>query len=233
MTDWYSTEEEEVLEELDSSGEGLSQEEAERRLEEEGRNDIEKGEEVHPLRIFAGQFRDFLIVLLIVAALVSLGIGLLPGHEPEYVDAALILLIVVANGVFGFVQDYKAERAIEALKDLSSPDATVMRGGEKVTVDSGEVVPGDVIFIEQGDSVPADARLLESSSLQTDESALTGESSSVSKDPEVVDEDSALAERTDMVYMNTNAVRGRGKAVVVETGMDTEVGSIASEIQEA
>ncbi|MFB6265531.1 MAG: cation-transporting P-type ATPase, partial [Candidatus Nanohaloarchaea archaeon] len=161
MTDWHSKEEEEVLEEVGSSREGLSSEDAEKKLEEHGRNEIEKGEGVSPVKIFVNQFRDFLILLLVVAALVSLGIGLLPGHEPEYVDAGLILLIVVANGVFGFVQDYRAEKAIEALKEMSTPEATVLRDGEKVAVDSSEVVPGDVIFLEQGDAVPADARLLE------------------------------------------------------------------------
>ncbi|MFB6167059.1 MAG: cation-translocating P-type ATPase [Candidatus Nanohaloarchaea archaeon] len=233
MTDWYSKDEEEVFEELGSSKEGLGGEEAERRLEEHGRNEIREGESTSPLKIFASQFKDFLIALLVVAAIVSLGVGFLPGHEPEYVDAGLILLIVVANGVFGFVQDYRAEKAIEALRDMSTPDATVTRDGEKVTVDAEEVVPGDVVFIEQGDAIPADARLLETSSLETDESALTGESSSVSKEAGTLDDDTALAERSNMVYMNTNAVRGRGKAVVVETGMDTEVGEIATEIQEA
>ncbi|MDY6769440.1 MAG: HAD-IC family P-type ATPase, partial [Candidatus Nanohaloarchaea archaeon] len=233
MTDWHALDEEEVLEELDTSRDGLTSEEAGQRLEEHGRNEIQKGEEVHPLRIFIGQFTDFLILLLVVAAVVSVGIGFLPGHEPEYVDAGLILLIVVANGVFGFVQDYRAEKAIEALKDMSSPDATVLRDGEKVEIPSDEVVPGDIVFIDQGDAVPADARVLAASSLEVDESALTGESAEVGKEPGAVDADAALAERTGMVYRNTNAVRGRCTAVVVETGMDTEVGSIATEIQEA
>ncbi|MCJ7478887.1 MAG: cation-transporting P-type ATPase [Candidatus Nanohaloarchaeota archaeon QJJ-7] len=233
MADWHSLDEEEIFQELGTSPEGLSEEESEERLEELGRNEIDTGEEVHPLRIFIGQFTDFLIYLLILAALVSLGIGFFPGHEPEYVDATLIFLILIANGVFGFVQDYRAERAIEALKDLSSPDTTVLRDGEKKVVDSKEVVPGDIVFVDQGDAVPADARVLEGSNLETDESALTGESLQVSKGPGALEEDTPLAERSNMLYMNTTAVTGRGKAVIVETGMETEVGDIAEQITEA
>ncbi|MFT4890560.1 MAG: Ca2+-transporting ATPase [Halobacteriales archaeon] len=224
---------EEVFEAVDSGPDGLSDEEARRRLDEYGPNEIREGEEISPIEIFVDQFRDFLIYLLIFAAIISLAVGLFPGHEPEYADAILIVLILLANGVFGFVQDYRAEKSIEALKDLSTPDATVIRDGERHTIDSTEVVPGDVIVVEGGDAVPADARLIESSSLETDESALTGESTQVAKDPAPVDEDAPLADRTDMLYMNTSAVRGRGRAVVIETGMDTEVGSIAEQITEA
>jgi len=230
---WHDTSIEEVLEAVDSDPEGLSDAEAGRRLEEYGPNEIREGEEISPVEIFVDQFRDFLIYLLIFAAIISLAVGLFPGHEPEYADAILIVLILLANGIFGFVQDYRAEKSIEALKDLSTPDATVIRDGERHTVDSTEVVPGDVIAVEGGDAVPADARLIESSSLETDESALTGESTQVAKDPAPVDEDAPLAERTNMLYMNTSAVRGRGRAVVTETGMDTEVGGIAEQITEA
>ena len=232
-TTWHSAPLDDVYRRLETDESGLSTAEAERRREEYGRNEIRRGEAVSPLSILVEQFQDFLIYLLFLAALLSLGVGLLPGEQPNYVDAALISMILVANGVFGFVQDYRAEKSMEALRELSSPDATVLRDGEKVTVDSTEVVPGDVVFVEQGDAVPADARLVESSSLETDESALTGESASVSKDPATTDPATPLAERTDMLFMNTNAVAGRGTAVVVETGMDTEVGAIASQITEA
>ncbi|MFB6213921.1 MAG: cation-translocating P-type ATPase [Candidatus Nanohaloarchaea archaeon] len=231
--DWHAKTPGEVLEELESSESGLDQEDARKRLEEQGPNEITDGEGVSPAKIFVDQFRDFLIYLLIGAALLSLGIGFLPGHEPEYVDAALISLILVGNGIFGFIQDYKAEKSIEALKELSTPNATVKREGQKREVDSTGVVPGDVIFLEQGDAVPADARIIEEQNLETDESSLTGESTSVSKDPEALPEDAPLAERADMVYMNTTVVKGRATAVVVETGMDTQVGGIATEIQEA
>lgn len=230
---WHSRDKDEVFEEVDSSESGLSSEEANRRLEDGGKNEIESGESVSPIRILINQFNDFLIYLLVLAALISLGIGFLPGHSPEYTDAALIFLILIANGLFGFIQDYKAEESIKALKDLSTPSATVMRDGEKQQVDSRNIVPGDVIFIEQGDAVPADARVIESQSLETDEAALTGESSNVSKKDTVLEEDTALAEQKNMIFKNTTAVKGRGKAVVVETGMDTQVGDIASQIEEA
>ncbi|MDY6788994.1 MAG: HAD-IC family P-type ATPase, partial [Candidatus Nanohaloarchaea archaeon] len=231
--EWHARDSKDIYEELDSSEKGLSEEEAQERLEKYGKNEIRKGEEVNPLKIFLSQFNDFLVYLLIIAALISLGVGLFPGHEPEYVDAALIFLILLGNGIFGFIQDYKAEKSIEALKDMSSPDATVLRDGKKKVIDSKNVVPGDIVFLEQGDAIPADARLLEVSSLETDESALTGESAQVSKDAGKLEEDTPLAERKNMVYMNTNAVKGRGKAVVVGTGMETEVGDIAEQLSEA
>lgn len=231
---WHSKSVDETIDDLDSSiEEGLSSEEAEKRLEEHGPNEIAAGEEIHPLKIFISQFQSFLIYLLILAAIISVGVGFFPGHQPEYTDAILILIIIFANGIFGFLQDYRAEKSIEALKDLSTPDATVLRDGEKIEVDSKEVVPGDIVFIEQGDAIPADARLIETSSLDTDESALTGESVNVAKRPGELDEDTPLAERQNMVYMNTTGVKGRGKAVVVNTGMDTEVGDIATQISEA
>ncbi|WP_136686671.1 cation-translocating P-type ATPase [Halorhabdus amylolytica] len=229
---WHSRSVEDVFETVDSDPTGLSDEEVARRREAYGPNEIREGEKISPFAIFLDQFRDFLIYLLLFAAFISIAIGVLPGHEPEYVDAALISLILLANGIFGFVQDYQAEKSIEALKDLSTPDATVIRDGERHVVDSAEVVPGDVIVLEGGDAIPADARLIETASLETDESALTGESTQVGKGIDPVPEDSPTAEHTSMVYMNTSVVRGRGKAVVTETGMDTEVGAIAEQLGE-
>jgi Ca2+-transporting ATPase len=231
--EWYRTGVDEAFSELGSSEKGLSSEEVEERREKYGDNEIEDENEVSPVKIFLGQFHDFLIYILILAAVLSLGIGLLPGHSPEYTEAGLILLILLANGLFGFIQDYKAEKSIRALKDLSTPKTTVLRDGEKKEIDSRKVVPGDIIFLEQGDAVPADARIIESNNLETDESALTGESSSVSKESGELQGDVTLADRENMVYMNTNVVKGRGKAVVARTGMDTQVGDIAEQIEEA
>lgn len=233
--DWHAKTVDEVPPSLETGKDGLSQEEAGKRLEENGPNTIDSGDEVNPVKILIDQFRDFLIYILVFAAILSLGVGYIPflDAEPRFTEAFLIIGLVIADGVLGFIQEYRAESSIKALKDMSTPDATVLRDGKKVTVDSKEVVPGDIIFIEQGDSIPADARLIETSSLETDESALTGESTQVSKDTEAVDSDTPLAERTDMVFKNTTAVRGRGKAVVTETGMDTEVGDIANEIEDA
>ncbi|MFB6155349.1 MAG: cation-translocating P-type ATPase [Haloferacaceae archaeon] len=230
---WHATPVEEVLDALETDERGLSDEEAARRLEAFGENEIEEHDEISPLDIFVSQFQDSLIYLLVLAAMLSLAVGLLPGEEPNYVDAGLILLILLANGVFGFVQDYRAEQSIQKLRELASPTATVLRDGEKAEVSARELVPGDVVFVEQGDAVPADARLLTATNLETDEAALTGESATVRKVTGVLDPETPLAERTNVVYMNTNAVKGHGRAVVVATGMDTEVGAIATQLQEA
>lgn len=223
----------ETLSSLETDSEGLTQEEADKRLEEEGPNTIESGDSTSMWRIFLSQFQDNLIYLLIAAGLLSIGIGFLPGHSPEYTEAAIIFLILFANGVFGFIQDYRAEKSIEELKKMSSPDAVVIRDGKKIEVSQEKIVPGDIVFLEQGDSVPADARLIEEESMSTDESALTGESENVSKHLEAVDDEAAVADRKNMVFMSTHVVKGRGKAVVTETGMDTQVGDIAEEIASA
>ncbi|MFB6105634.1 MAG: cation-translocating P-type ATPase [Halobacteriaceae archaeon] len=230
---WHAAPAEAVLDRLGTDADGLSAEAAARRLERHGPNAIRGDEGPSPLAIFVAQFRDVLIYLLVAAAVLSLAVGLLPGAEPNYVDAVLILAILLANGVFGFVQDYRAERSIAALRDLSAPDATVVRDGTRRTVPATEVVPGDVLVIEQGDAVPADARLLESADLETDEAPLTGESVSVAKSTGEVDANAPVADRTNTVFMNTNVVRGRGRAVVVATGMDTEVGGIATQLHAA
>jgi Ca2+-transporting ATPase len=232
-TDWHALSLEDLYDALSTGETGLSSEEASRRLDEYGPNEIRDDTTVSPLSLFVAQFQDVLIYLLILAAGLSLAVGLLPGEEPNYVDAGLILLILLGNGVFGFVQDYRAERSMERLRELSTPDATVIRDGEKRTVDSTAVVPGDVVVLEQGDAMPADARLIDVTDLETMEAPLTGESASVAKTAGTLDPETPLAERTNTVYMNTNAVRGRGRAVVVATGMETEVGSIAAGIQEA
>ncbi|MFB6179230.1 MAG: cation-translocating P-type ATPase [Halorientalis sp.] len=228
---WHSESVDTVQGELDTGPDGLTASEAGERLEEYGPNEIESGDSVSPLAVFVSQFQDALVYLLVLAALFSVGVGLLPIQDPEYVDAGLILLILLANGVFGFLQDYRAQRSIEALRELASPDATVVRDGQRRTIDAREVVPGDRIVVEQGDAIPADARVVETTGLETNESALTGESASVQKDTVTVDEGAPLAERENMVFMNTTAVRGRGQAVVVETGMDTEVGEIATQLE--
>ncbi|RCU48127.1 cation-transporting P-type ATPase [Haloplanus salinus] len=230
---WHGLSVADTLDRLETDSAGLDSDEARARLDAFGSNEIVATADASPLRLFLSQFRDFLVYLLVLAALLSLGIGLLPSADPHYADAALILLILLANGVFGFVQDYRAEQAIAALRDLSAPEATVLRDGDPVTVDATAVVPGDVLVLEGGDAVPADARLVDAAGMQADESALTGESTSVAKSVAPVDPDAPLAERTDMVYMNTSVVTGRGRAVVVRTGMDTEVGSIATQIEAA
>ncbi|WP_410767418.1 cation-translocating P-type ATPase [Haloferax sp. DFSO60] len=230
-TQWHSMSLEDVFERVEADESGLSTEEATHRLESFGPNEIRSTDSVSPFALFVAQFQDFLIYILVFAALLSLGVGLLPGYDPNYADAVLIFLILFANGIFGFVQDYQAEKSIEALRKLSSPEATVLRDGSKITIDSTELVPGDLVFLEQGNAVSADARLIDGSGLEVDESALTGESTSVSKFSDPLDEETVLADRSNMVYMATSVVRGQGKAVVVHTGMKTEVGGIATQIE--
>ncbi|WP_284011182.1 cation-translocating P-type ATPase [Haloarcula pelagica] len=212
-----------VLDELGSSSDGLTPEEAASRLETHGRNEVTDGAQRSAFDIFLTQFDSVLIWVLLAAAALSLWAG-------HAVDAVLIAIIVVANGVFGFVQDYRAEQSLESLRELTAPTATVRRDGTTAEVDAATLVPGDVIELAGGDVVPADCRLLETTSLEVDEAALTGESVPVSKSPAPVPEDTPLAEQTSMIYKGTNATRGRGVAVVTATGMETEVGAIAREL---
>ncbi len=228
---WYDKSIQEVFSDLDTSREGLSAVEAERRLEEEGKNRIKSDSTVSAFHIFIEQFEDNLIYLLMAAAALSVFVGFFPGHEPRYMEFIIIMAILLANGFFGFFQDYRAEKSIESLKNMASPQASVVRDGERIEIDSEDVVPGDVIQLEQGDAVPADARLIEVESLATDESALTGESVNVSKELCVLDEDTVVADRKNMVFKSTHVVKGRGKAVIVGTGMNTELGDIAKELE--
>ncbi len=230
---WHALSTNDVLDTLETGDGGLSSDEATRRLEVYGKNDIRESERTSSVELLLSQFRNPLMYLLAVAALLSLGVGLFPESDPNYAEAAFITLILGVNGLFGFVQDYQATRSIEALRELASPDAIVVRDGDKQSIDAERLVPGDVTYLEQGDAVPADARLLEADELRTNESALTGESAPVEKEPASVDEDTPLADRRDVVYMNTTVVKGRGKAVVVETGMETEVGGIATRLGES
>lgn len=231
--EWHTLSVKEALKSLETSESGLSPEEAGRRLAEHGKNSIAIEKKISPLSIFINQFKNTLVILLLIAALVSLAVSYINPAESEVIDAILIFAIVVANAAFGFVQEYKAERSIEALTRMAAPRATVLRGGREYEIPSEEVVPGDVILLGEGDKVPADARLMECFSLYCDESSLTGESVPALKNPAPLKEKTALAERSDMAYMNSVVTRGRGSAIVVRTGLKTEVGKIAKEISEA
>ncbi|MFW6375934.1 MAG: calcium-translocating P-type ATPase, PMCA-type [Thermoplasmatota archaeon] len=223
--DGYSLPLDKIFKKLDASEDGLTQEEVKRRQEKYGKNELEEGEKISPVKIFLEQFQDFLIWILIIAAIISFAVG----HR---IDSYLILTIVFANGIFGFFQDWKAEQSIEALREMASPESIVLRGGRKRKVDSSKIVPGDIIFLSQGGAVPADSRIIEQQNMEVDESALTGESVAVNKKDHVLEGKVDLAERENMVYKDTNVVKGKGTAVVVNTGMDTEIGKIATELQQ-
>ncbi len=228
-TYWHALEAEEVARRLASSPrDGISQKEASERLRRHGPNLIREEEPVSPFSLFLNQFRDFMIYVLIAAAVIS---GAL---LREFLDAAVIMFIVVANAVLGFVQEYRAEKALESLKKLSAPTARVVRGGTEMTIPSSDLVPGDLILLEAGDRIPGDARLLEVHGLRLEEASLTGESGAVDKTV-ACQAPGALSpgDCRNMVYAGTHAVHGRGTAMVVATGKGTELGRIAEMIGEA
>src|SRR6266702_2101 len=230
--DWHALRAEAVLQRLAASPLGLSSREARERLARVGPNELVQTARISPLRILLSQFTDVLVIVLIAAALLSAALGLSQNETADLYDALLIIVIVVMNAILGFVQEYRAERSLEALKTLAAPKAHVLREGELVSVPSRELVPGEAIVLTAGDRVPADARLLEVASLRVNEASLTGESLPVSKTVEPLPRDAFLGDRRNMVFMGTTVDGGRGKAVVVETGMGTELGKIAGLVQQ-
>ena len=217
---------EKVLASLGANAEsGLSETEASRRLKEYGPNRLIETKREGPLTILLNQFKNVMVLVLLVAAVIS-------ALTHDVSDAFVILIISVVNAVIGFIQEYKADRAMAALAQMAQPQAKVIRDGEVMEIASAEIVPGDIILLESGSRVPADARILESSALKIEEAALTGESVPIEKTTEKVAEDSALADQNNMAFMGTICVYGRGKAVVTDTGMNTQLGKIAQSIQE-
>jgi Ca2+-transporting ATPase len=209
---------------LGSRREGLDPDEAAMRLQEYGPNTLREKRKKSAVLLLLRQFTDLLIVILVIAAIIS---GLLG----EWVDAYAILFIVLLNGVIGFIQEYRAERALETLKQMTAPQARVMRAGKEMPVDAAGLVPGDIILIAEGDRVPADARLVEVVALEADEAMLTGESVPVHKDAgPVLQEGQPLSEQVNMVFQGTVVTRGRGLGVITRTGMETELGKIATSV---
>ena len=221
---YHKKEVNEVLKELNANQDGLSKREALQRLEKYGRNEIQRFKKVSPFKMFISQFKSFIIYVLLAAALLSIFLG-------EKTDAIVILAIVILNALFGFFQEFKAEKSIESLRKLSAPTALVIRDGKTQKIPSAEVVPGDIIVIEEGCYIPADARLIEIASLKIDESTLTGESVPVSKSIDIIKKDTVISNQKNMLFAGTIATMGRGKAVVVATASNTELGKIAREIQ--
>jgi len=223
---WHQKKIAEIFEELHSSFQGLSGEDAKRRLQKYGPNELTEKKGKSPFMMFLDQFRDFMILVLIAAAIISGIIG-------EASDTIAIIVIVCLNAVIGFVQEYRAEKAMAALKKMASPTATVIRNGMPETIAATQIVPGDIAVLEAGMVVPADMRIIETARLKVEEAALTGESASVEKHASPMqDEDLPLGDRKNMVYKGTLVSYGRGIGIVVATGMDTELGKIATMIQE-
>jgi Ca2+-transporting ATPase len=223
---WHQKKADDVLAELKSGSPGLSAAEAEKRLQEYGPNELKEKKKKTAFVMFLDQFKDFMIIVLIIAAVVSGLIG-----EPA--DTIAIIVIVVLNAVIGFVQEYRAEKAMAALKKMAAPDATVKRDGTPRSIPASQVVPGDIVLLEAGQVVPADMRLIEAAQLKVQEAALTGESVPVEKSiGKLGDEKTPLGDRKNMAYKGTAVSYGRGAGVVVGTAMETELGKIASMLQE-
>lgn len=223
---WYQMPVEETLAAFGvSTGGGLSKDEARKRLEQSGRNELSEGATVSPITLFLNQFKDFMVLVLVGATLIS---GLLG----EYLDAITILAIILMNGVLGFAQEFRAEKSLRALKELSAPNAKVFRDGIVDTIPAKDLVPGDIVLLEGGDRIPADLRFLETNGVYVEESALTGESVPVGKTSRSLPgEDIPLGDQKNIGFMGTMVTRGTAKGVVIRTGMDTEMGKIADLIQ--
>ncbi|MCW4025136.1 MAG: cation-translocating P-type ATPase [Candidatus Bathyarchaeota archaeon] len=223
---WHSKTIQETLSELDTSTEGLTTVQAQERLEKYGSNELKKEKGKSPLTIFLHQFKDILMIILIVATALSLVMG-------EFVDATIILVIVIVSALLGFRQEYRSGKALEALRKMTAPMAMVLRDGKEIQIRASQLVPGDIIMLYTGDKVPVDARLIETFSLKLEEAALTGESAPVDKNTAPLPDETQLNDRKNMVFTGTVLVYGRAKAIVTDTGMKTEFGKIAEMVQVA
>ena len=219
---WHAEKGQDVLKVFGTSAEtGLTPEQVEELRTQCGFNELQSAEKKGLLARFIDQFKDFMILVLLIAAAVSFALG-------EKADAFIIITIVVLNAVVGIIQENKAEESLEALKKMSAPQAKVLRNGQVLFIHSREIVPGDIFILEAGDLIPADGRLLEIANLRVEESALTGESLAVEKTTDLVAPDSLLGDRINMVFSSSMVSYGRGRAIAVNTGMGTQVGKIAT-----
>lgn len=224
---WHSLSAEEVLKQIKSSANGLTRTEVEKRWLEFGKNEITSKKKTSPLLIFSRQFFDVMILVLLVAAVISIFIG-------EVSDTIVIVVIIILNAVIGFIQEYRAEKAIEALKKMAAPASHVIRDGQLEQINAEDLVPGDIVLLEAGNTVPADIRLLQSASLKVNESSLTGESHAVDKKMTALKEqDLQPGDRLNMLFKGTQVINGHGKGVVTAIGMQTELGHIAGMLDKA
>lgn len=238
MTEWYSNDIEHVIRRLESTPDGLKTPEAESRFRRYGPNELLETGGISPIRMFLQQFMDPMVIILLVAIVISLLTSVLSSgageHESGVIDAIVISTIVIFNAIFGFVQEYRSEKALEALKEMAAPKARVMRDGLWTVIDSREVVPGDLIGFEAGDRIPADSRVTYAVGLSADESPLTGESVAVRKLTEAIHLTSpVVGDMKNMVFQGTTITAGKGQAIVTATGMQTQFGRIAELVQES
>ena len=218
-----------IVKQLESNSEtGLTSEQVAERTEKYGPNKLKEKKKKSWIARFFEQFKDAMVIILIIAAIISFVIACVEKNPKEFFEPALILLIVILNAIMGVVQEGKAERALDALQNMSAPHARVIRNGVESVINASDLVPGDIIILEAGDFVPADARLLKSTSLKSEESALTGESLPVEKNATTrVKKDAPIGDRTNMVFSGCSITYGTATAVVTATGMNTEMGKIA------
>lgn len=221
---WYQLTVEEALSHLSSTPDGISNEEAAERLKKFGANQIESKKGDSALVIFLKQFKSPLIYILLFAAVISFLVG-------KEINSIVIFAVLSVNAVMGFVQESRASKSMKSLKELSAPKAKALRSCEVMEVATKDIVPGDVILLESGTKIPADGRVIESVRLQVSEAALTGESQPIYKITDVIKADAGIVGRQNMVFSGTVVVSGRGSAVVVETGMNTEIGKMARIVQ--
>ena len=221
---YYTLSEKEAIIRLSSKESGLSEKEAQKRLAKYGLNELKRTKYLSKLKIFLSQFKSYIIYILIVAALISFLLK-------EYTDGIIITTILILNSVLGFIQEYKAEKSLEALKRLTTPKAIVLRNNNQKEIEAKFLVPGDIIILSEGANIPADARILSSFSLKLNESTLTGESISVEKTAEKLPKNLILQKQRNMVFMGTSVVLGHAIAIVTATNMETELGKIAEEVQ--
>ena len=221
----------EILKLTKSRPSGLTESEASERLAKYGPNQLKAEKKISPLTLFIKQFKNLFTLILGLAMAISIAITLM-GTENRIPEAVFIFLIIIINAILGFVQNYKAARGMEALKNMVIPKATVKRDGKPAEIEATKIVPGDIILLSEGIQVPADARLLSAHALKADESAFTGESVPVVLSTDVLSEGAALQDRKNMAYMGTYITQGEGEACVTTTGMNTELGKIAESLTE-
>ncbi|MBD3190401.1 MAG: HAD-IC family P-type ATPase [Candidatus Heimdallarchaeota archaeon] len=232
MLKGYSKTVEEIYSILDSQFEGLSITEAEKRLNQYGLNVISSERSINPLTIFFKQFKDLLVIILLIAGIITGIIGILQSNRESIIDVSAIGIVILLNAFLGFYQEFSAEKSISALKKLSESEVIVARDHVKQRINSEQLVPGDIIFLEAGNRITADIRLIQSYEIRTNESILTGESTTVRKRTAVLPEETPLADRNNMLYNGTTTVNGSGMGIVVNTGSSTELGKIATSLQD-
>jgi len=229
----YQMSNEELFKTLNSTNLGLTSNEAAQRLLTNGKNKLAEGKKRSLFMKFLDQFKDFMVIVLIVAAIISFTIAFIARKPEETIEGFLILAIVIINAALGVFQEAKAEKALESIKKMSSPHATVLRDGKETIIDAEDVVVGDIVLLTAGDYIPADVRILQSINLKTDESALTGEPIPIEKTSEaILKNDVPLGDRTNLGFMSTVVTYGRGQALVTSVGMNTEIGKIATLLSE-